>query len=38
VEKWTVAPATLAEWTLTLGGANPLPLVAIHEVSLQAEP
>jgi len=38
LELWTVGPTMTAEWTVTLGGPAPLPLVAVQEVRIQAEP
>jgi len=38
LELWTVGPTMQAEWTVTLGGPNPLPLAAVQDVHVQAEP
>ena len=38
VERWPVAPRMNSEWVLSLGGENGLPVAAVYEARLEAEP
>jgi len=38
VERWPVAPQANTLWTVTLDGPDALPLAAVHEARIEAEP
>jgi len=38
LERWPIAPRARTLWTVTLAGEGALPLAAVHEVHMEAEP